>query len=79
MKSYNLDYNIHSLFEREKSNNKLKERLGNIRSRKNLFLPNINPLIKSQSNNNNNTSNEICQTSPNKISIKDYGKIKLIY
>lgn len=74
MKNYYFDYNIHSLFEREKSNKKLKERLDNIKYRKNLFLPNINPLYKSQSQNSYNVSKNFNNTSPSKQNLFDNGK-----
>ena len=42
MNAYNIEYDSHSIFLRQKSNEKMKERLENIRNRKNsYFLPKI--------------------------------------
>lgn len=41
MNKYNMDYDSHSLFLRFKSNERYKERIGSIKKRKNLFLPEI--------------------------------------
>ena len=63
MNTYTIEYDSHSIFLRQKSNEKLKDRLEGIRSRKNNFLPDIKqPLIT--------------EISPKKhISVMDYGKI----
>lgn len=68
MNNYTIEYDSHSIFLRQKSNEKLKERLENIRTRKNNFLPEIKPIL---SPNNSVFSNE---TQKKHISVMDYGK-----
>lgn len=74
MKDYSLQYNSYSIFLREKSDERFKQRLDSIRARKNNFLPNIK---RNQSPTNLKLSNLKTEgvLSPSKsLSLKDQGK-----
>lgn len=65
MNTYSIEYDSHSIFLRQKSNEMLKDRLENIRNRRNNFLPEI----KSRS-----VFKSIHESPKKHISVMDYGK-----
>lgn len=71
MNTYSIEYDSHSLFLRQKSNVRFKERLEDIRMRKSNFLPDIyqNQVSKP-------TRTEASQ-SPKHRSLMDIGKLSL--
>lgn len=73
MNTYSIEYDSHSVFLRNKANDTLVQRLDNIKSRKNLFLPSININNKSRS-----PSKSPDKKSKKHLSVMDYGKIKII-
>jgi hypothetical protein len=75
MNTYSIEYDSHSVFLRNKANDTLNQRLENIRTRKNLFLPSINVI------NNNKSKSPSKSPSPKNskkhISVMDYGKFDI--
>lgn len=71
MNTYSIEYDSHSLFLRQKSNVRFRERLEDIRMRKNNFLPDIN-----QNRISKPTNTEASQ-SPKHRSLMDIGIVIL--
>lgn len=71
MNSYTIEYDSHSMFLRQKSNEKLKDRLDHIRNRRNVFLPLIKETKVKQKS--------VISDSPIKkhVSIMDLGKFSI--
>lgn len=69
MNNYTIEYDSHSIFLRQKSNEKMKERLDTIRQRKNVFLP----MIKTSKIKNKSPIKE-SSLSKKHISVRDLGK-----
>jgi len=70
MNRYSIEYDSHSIFLREKSNEDLKRRLGSISGRRNNYLPEIK-------SNNKCITNSIANSpgkGKKKLSVMDVGK-----
>lgn len=70
MNKYSIEYDSHSLFLRQKSNVRFKERLEDIRMRKNNFLPDI-----INHNRVSKPTNTEASHSPKQRSLMDIGKL----
>ena len=76
MNSYSIEYDSHSIFLRQKSNEKLKDRLEGIRTRKNNFLPDIRQTQGSQNKGYSKMDTSVGSNSPKKhISVMDHGNV----
>jgi hypothetical protein len=76
MKDYTVPNNCYSMFLKEKSDERLKQRLDIIRSRKNCFLPDINQFTSKSPNKKYGTlKTDTSLSSTHKQTLKDLGTI----